>query len=64
VFPNAAPLLELMCWTVIVLFPFLRWLNGPAVSTDQFVIQITLVCVAVVGVVGLRIYNWRNRRDK
>ena len=61
-FRDAAPALELICWTVIVLAPFLRWVNGPAVSTDQFVTQITVLCVAIGGALGLRIYNWRTRR--
>lgn len=61
-FRDAAPLLEFMCWTVLALAPFLRWVNGPAVSTDQLVTQISVVCVAVVGAISLRVYNWRNSR--
>lgn len=50
---------EYGCWAALVLFPFLRWINGPAVSTDQFVVQIAIVVAATLGAVGLRIYNLR-----
>lgn len=56
------PLIEFGCWTAIVLFPFLYYVNGPAVSTDQFVVRTILVIVAVVGAVSLRFWNWRARR--
>jgi len=47
-------LAELSCWTVVVLAPLLRWINGPAVSTDQFVVRTALVCLALLGAVSLR----------
>lgn len=47
-------LAELFCWTVVVLAPFLRWINGPAVSTDQWVVRVALVCLALAGAVTLR----------
>ena len=53
------PWLEFGCWTAIALFPLLYWVNGPAVSPDQFVVRTILVVVAVTGAVGLRIYHWR-----
>jgi hypothetical protein len=31
--------IEFGCWTAIALFPFLYWVNGPAVSTDQYVVR-------------------------
>ena len=37
------------CWTVVALTPFFRWVNGPAVSSDQFVVRTTLAVLAVVG---------------
>ena len=49
--------IEFCCWTVLVLAPFLRWVNGPAVTTDQFVVQCTLVTLALLGAVSLRAYD-------
>ena len=40
---------ELGCWTMVALAPFLYWVNGPAVSTDQFVVRTGLVTLALVG---------------
>lgn len=57
------PLIEFACWTAILLFPFLYYVNGPAVSTDQFVVRTILVIVAVVGALSLRVWNWRVRRQ-
>jgi hypothetical protein len=42
----------------------LRWVNGAAVTDDQFVIQMTLVAVALSGAIGLRIYRWRAGRQE
>jgi hypothetical protein len=56
------PWIEFGCWTAIVLFPFLYWVNGPAVSTDQYVMRNILIVVAVSGAFGLRFWNWRARR--
>jgi hypothetical protein len=64
-FRELAPAVEFSCWVVVVLAPFLRWVNGAAVTDDQFVIQVTLFTVALAGAIGLRIYNWRTgRQDK
>jgi hypothetical protein len=60
-FRDLAPALEFMCWVVVVLIPLLRWVNGPAVTDDQFYIQCTLAAMALTGTVSLRLYNWRNR---
>jgi len=46
--------LEFSCWTTLLLAPFLYWVNGPAVSTDQFVVRTVLVSLAAVGAVSLR----------
>jgi hypothetical protein len=63
-FRDVAPAIEFACWVVLALAPFLRWVNGAAVTDDQFVIQVSLVCLAACGALGLRVYNWRtaNRR--
>ena len=49
--------LEFGCWTSLVLFPFLRWINGPSVSTDQLVVRTGLVVLAALGAIGLRAYK-------
>lgn len=52
---------EFACWTALALTPFLQWVNGPSVSTDQAVVRTVLVVLTVVGIVVLRIVNWRAR---
>ena len=51
--------LEFCCWTTLALAPFLYWVNGPAVSTDQLVVRTALVVIAAVGAIGLRLCAWR-----
>jgi hypothetical protein len=50
--------LEFACWTTLGLAPFLYWINGPAVSTDQFVVRTALVILAACGAIGLRLFAW------
>lgn len=50
---------EYGCWTALALFPMLYWVNGPTVSTDQYVMRTILIVVASVGAVGLRLWHWR-----
>jgi hypothetical protein len=52
---------EFCCWTTLALAPFLYSVNGPAVSTDQFVVRTGLVVSAAGGAVGLRLFAWRGR---
>lgn len=54
--------LEFGCWTTLALAPFLYWVNGPAVSEDQFVVRTALVVLAACGAVGLRSYAWLHRQ--
>lgn len=54
--------IELMCWLVALLAPILRYANGPAVTPDQFAIQLGLSCTALFAAVVLRMYDWRRRR--
>lgn len=54
--------LEFSCWTALVMAPILYWLNGPSVSTDQFVVRTGLVVIAACGGIGLRLYAWRRGR--
>jgi hypothetical protein len=60
-FRDVAPALEFMCWVAVLLVPFLRWVNGPAVTNDQFFIQCAAAVMALAGAITLRIYNWKNR---
>jgi len=58
-FHDLSPAIEFACWVVVALAPLLRWVNGAAVTDDQFVVQVALVATALMGAIGLRIYNWR-----
>jgi hypothetical protein len=40
----------------------LRWINGAAVTGDQFYMQVGLVTLALLGAISLRIWNWRRAR--
>lgn len=53
---------EFACWTVLVLWPFLYFVNGPSVSTDQSVVRTGLVVIAAIGGVSLRAYKVISRR--
>jgi hypothetical protein len=56
-FRDIAPAIEFVCWVMVVLTPFLRLVNGAAVTTDQFVIQVVLFSLALAGAIGLRLYQ-------
>jgi len=58
---DVAPAIEFVCWVVVALCPILRLINRAAVTSDQFVFQITLFSLACTGAVGLRIYNFLQR---
>jgi len=58
---------EFACWTTIGLAPFLYWVNGPAVSTDQLVVRTGLVTLALTGGLvlrGLKLYWRRSSKAK
>lgn len=55
-------LAEFGCWTMVVLAPILSWVNGPAVSTDQFVVRTAVFTLALTGGVTLRIVKLIRRR--
>ena len=61
-FADLAPAIEFACWTIVGLAPFLRLVNGPAVTDDQWWIQVTLTTLALVGACSLRCYQWLCRR--
>lgn len=58
-FRDISPAIEFACWVVVGLAPLLRWVNGAAVTDDQFVIQIALTSLALTGALSLRFYNYR-----
>jgi hypothetical protein len=60
-FCAVAPAIEFACWVVALLAPVLRLINGPAVTSDQFVIQVSLFGLALVGGIGLRAYQLLHR---
>ena len=60
-FRDVAPAIEFVCWIVVALAPMLRIANGAAVTSDQFVIQVTLFSLALAGGIGLRVYNILHR---
>jgi len=55
--PDMVPAIEFSCWTVILLAPWLRIINGASVTGDQLAIQLFLFSGAVAGACILRIYD-------
>jgi hypothetical protein len=62
-FREFAPAIEFVCWAIVVLAPLLRLINGPAVTNDQFVIQVTLFSVALLSAIALRVYQLLRKRS-
>jgi hypothetical protein len=54
--------MEFGCWSALIMAPLIYWLQGPSVSTDQFVVRTALVILAAVGGVVLRIRVLLQRR--
>jgi hypothetical protein len=55
---------EFCAWSALVMTPIIWWLQGPSVSTDQFVVRIGLVVISASVAVGLRAWVLiRRRRD-
>jgi hypothetical protein len=46
---------EFCAWSALVMTPILWWLQGPSVSTDQFVVRTALVAIAATTGIALRI---------
>src|SRR5690242_12534160 len=40
---------EFCCWSALVMAPLIWWLQGPSVSTDQFVVRTALVVISTTG---------------
>lgn len=57
-------LAEFCCWTAVFLAPILTWVNGPSVSTDQFVMRTIVFSLAVCGAFSLRARNFVHRRQR
>ncbi len=55
---------ELCCWAMLVLGPLLYWVNGRAVSTDQFVARAALLVLAAVSAISLRLFAWLSRQSR
>ena len=48
--------IEFGAWCAFVMAPIIWWLQGPSVSTDQFVVRTSLVVISFVVGVGMRIW--------
>lgn len=46
---------EFCAWSALVMTPIIWWLQGPSVSTDQFVVRTSLVVISGVVAIGLRV---------
>src|SRR5579871_40071 len=53
---------ECFAWMMLVMTPIIWWLQGPSVSTDQFVVRKSLLVISGVAAIGLRIAALRRRR--
>jgi high-affinity Fe2+/Pb2+ permease len=54
----ALRLIEIGLWTALALTPFLYWINGPAVSHDQFFVRGFVVLIVIIGLSVLRLRAW------
>lgn len=48
--------IEFSAWCALVMTPIIWWLQGPSVSTDQFVVRTGLVILSAVVGIGMRIW--------
>jgi hypothetical protein len=55
--------LEQGAWTVLCLTPFLYWINGPAVSSDQLFFRWLLIIVAATTALVLTIRRFKSKKD-
>jgi len=49
------PWIEFGCWAMLAMTPLIWWLQGPSVSTDQFVVRTSIAAISAVGGVILRL---------
>lgn len=52
-----SPAIEFMGGAVVLLTSVLLWVNGAAVTTDQFCMQVALFSTALTGAVRLRVFH-------
>jgi len=57
-FREVTPAAEFLCWVSVLLFPILRLINGPAVTADQFLLQVALFSLALIGAIALRLISF------
>jgi hypothetical protein len=55
--------LEFGSWTTLALTPFLRFVNGPAVSRAQLIVQTGLVSIATIAAVFLLVRRLCRQRQ-
>lgn len=53
---------EFCAWSALVMTPIICWLQGPSVSTDQFVVRTGLVVISAGVATGLRGWGLIQRR--
>jgi hypothetical protein len=56
------PWAEFCAWSALIMTPIIWWLQGPSVSTDQFVVRTSLVVISAIVGVGLRVRAMVARR--
>jgi len=53
---------EFCSWAALVMTPIIWWLQGPSVSTDQFVVRTALVIIATLSGTTLRCFAFVRRQ--
>jgi hypothetical protein len=53
---------ERASWMALVMCPIIWWLQGPSVSTDQFVVRTSLIVISAAVAAGFRIRAWWLKR--
>lgn len=56
--------IEFSAWSALVMTPIIWWLQGPSVSTDQFVMRTALVVISFSVATGMRIFAILQSRRK
>lgn len=57
------PWIEFCAWTALVMTPLIWWLQGPSVSSDQFVVRMSMVVLSAIAAVGLRLWALFAKRN-
>ena len=56
--------LEFGLWTAVALSPVFYWVNGAAVSDDQWVMRLILIVIAFGGAPIIRFVRWKRSRSE